>query len=34
MAYALPRQATSKTSVADSAQKTAILVNKFMLVLL
>ena len=34
MVYTLPLQATSKTSVAISAQKTAISVNKFMIVLL
>ena len=34
MAYTLPRQATSKTSVANSSQKTAISVDKFMIALL
>ena len=34
MAYTLARQATSKTSVANSAEKTAISVKKFMIVLL
>ena len=33
MAYTLQRQATSKTSVANSAQKTAISVNKFMILI-
>ena len=34
MPYTLPRQATSKISAANSAQKIVISVNKFMIVLL